>query len=251
MLQIHNLKKSYFDGKIQQVIFEDLNLEIEHGKFTAILGPNGCGKTTLLNILAGITHCDGGKIFFNKRDLNSVKVGYVFQDYRRSLFPWRRVKENISFPLKILGLDKKTREKECVGICQQFNINVDPEAFPYQLSGGQQQLISFIRGLIIKPDLYLLDEPFSSLDHDTTLRMMMKLSQIWDKTRITTLLVSHDIDEAIFSSNQIIVLSNKPSRVIKIFTNPLPYPRTLELFATEEYHKLKKDVLSIYSKLII
>jgi len=251
MLEIKNLKKTYYNNQQTIKVFDDFNLNINDGEFITIFGPNGCGKTTLLNMIAGILTPDFGEINFNKKLISSLRIGFVFQDYRNSLFPWLRIKDNISFPLKLKNVDKKTRDDEVVKMCKKFGCNFNIDSFPYELSGGQQQFISLLRGLIIDPELYLLDEPFSSLDYHTTLFMLEKLSEIWQKTKITTLFVSHEIDEAIFLSQRIVLLSNKPSSVVKIFNNPLPYPRKISLLGCPEFAKLKNEILNIYSQEIL
>ncbi len=251
MLEIKNLKKTYYNNRQTIKVFDDFNLNVNDGEFITIFGPNGCGKTTLLNIMAGILTPDFGEINFNQKLISSLRIGFVFQDYRNSLFPWLRIKDNISFPLKLKNVDKKTRDDEVVKMCKKFGCSFNLESFPYELSGGQQQFISLLRGLIINPELYLLDEPFSSLDYQTTLFMLEQLSEIWQKTKITTLFVSHEIDEAIFLSQRIILLSNKPSSIVKIFDNPLPFPRKISLLGSPEFAKLKKEILNIYSQEIL
>lgn len=251
MLEIKNLEKAYFNNQQTVRVFDNFNLSVNDGEFITIFGPNGCGKTTLLNIIAGTLKLDSGEINFNDRPINSLRIGFVFQDYRNSLFPWLKIKDNISFPLKLKNVDRKIREKEVGEMCKRFGCNFNLESFSYELSGGQQQFISLLRGLIINPELYLLDEPFSSLDYQTTLLMLEKLSEIWQKTKITTLFVSHEIDEAIFLSQRIVLLSNKPSSIVKIFDNPLPYPRKISLLGSPEFAKLKKEILAIYSQEIL
>jgi len=251
MIEIKNLKKAYHNNQQTVEVFGDFNLNVNDGEFITIFGPNGCGKTTLLNIVAGILTPDFGEINYNNKPIDSLRIGFVFQDYRNSLFPWLRIKDNISFPLRLKNIDRKSRDDEVAKMCKKFSCTFNLESFPYELSGGQQQFISLLRGLIINPKVYLLDEPFSSLDYQTTLSMLEKLSEIWQKTKITTLFVSHEIDEAIFLSQRIVLLSNKPSSIIKIFDNPLPYPRKISLLGTPEFAKLKKEILNIYSQEIL
>ena len=249
MLKISNLQKIYRDHTQTQIeVFRNFNLQVSEGEFITIFGPNGCGKTTLLNCIAGTIKADSGSITFNDNPTHNLKVGYVFQDYKNSLFPWLKVKDNISFPIKLKGLSKIKREEKVKLLCKNYGCNIKLELYPYQLSGGQQQFISLLRGLIIEPEIYLLDEPFSSLDYQTTLSMLEKFLEIWRKTKITTLFVSHEIDEAIFLAQKIVLLSNKPTKVVKIFENPLPYPRKIDLLGSLEFAKLKKEILGIYSQ---
>ena len=251
MLKIESIKKSYENQGRTIEVFANFNLEIIGGEFIAIFGPNGCGKTTLLNMVGNIIEPDSGKISFDGKLLDSLKIGYVFQDYRSSLFPWLKVRDNILFPLKLQRLAKDERDKILEALCKKFGCSFDLDAYPYQLSGGQQQFTSLLRGLVIEPQVYLLDEPFSSLDYQTTLFMLEKLADIWQKTKITTLFISHEIDEAIFLAQKIVLLSNKPTNVVKIFQNPLPYPRKIGLLGTPEFAILKREILNIYAQEIM
>jgi len=252
MLKIVNLRKIYKDSRNSPIeVFKDFNLEIKKGDFVAIFGPNGCGKTTLLNLIAGILNSDNGSITFEGKPTNNIKIGYVFQDYKNSLFPWLKIKDNISFPIKLKGYNKQEKKQTVKRLCKDYGFNINLEFYPYQLSGGQQQFVSLLRGLIMEPALYLLDEPFSSLDYQTTILMLGKMAEIWQKTRITTLFISHEIDETIFLAQKIILLSNKPTNIIKTFLNPLPYPRKIELMNSPEFIKLKKEILEIYNQELI
>ena len=248
MLKIENIKKSYKDQGRKTEVFADFNLEIIEGEFVAIFGPNACGKTTLLNLIGNIVEPDAGGISFGGKPLDSLKIGYVFQDYKNSLFPWLKVRDNIAFPLKLRKVTKSERDKIVNILCKKFGCTFNLDTYPYQLSGGQQQFISLLRGLAIDPQIYLLDEPFSSLDYQTTLLMLEKLADMWQKTKVTTLFVSHEIDEAIFLAQKIVLLSNKPTDVVKIFQNPLPYPRKINLIGTPEFANLKREVLNIYAE---
>ena len=213
MLKITNLQKSFQDNLGHSVeVFKNFNLEISGGEFLAIFGPNGCGKTTLLNLIAGIDKADDGKIIF---DDPKTKIAFIFQNYRESLFPWLNVIDNISYPLKLQGIPEEKRHVQVKNLCEQFGVQINFENYPYTLSGGQQQLATILRALITKPDIILLDEPFSSLDYQTTLFMLNKTQEIWQETGITFIFVSHDIDEAIFLSQRLILLSKKPTMIAK------------------------------------
>lgn len=246
-MKISNLKKSYKNRGENVEVFSNLSAEIDPGEFVAIFGPNGCGKTTLLNIIANSVAPDGGAVIYDKERMDTIKIGYVFQDYRHSLFPWLKVKNNIAFPLKLRGVPKMERHEKVRGLCEKFGCTFDLDVYPYQLSGGQQQFASLLRGLIISPDIYLLDEPFSSLDYQTRLFMLEKLVEIWGELHTTTIFVSHDIDEAIFLAQKVLLLSNKPTKVVKTLLNPLPYPRQISLIGTPEFAEMKKEILSIYA----
>lgn len=249
MLCLNQLSKSYpTAGKQTSAIFSNLQLTVATGELIAICGPNGCGKTTLLNLIAGLIKPDHGSITFNGHTTNNLQIGYVFQDYRHSLFPWLTVKDNITWPLKIQGLDRPARYAQLVKLYQKYHCRLNPHLYPYQLSGGQQQLVAILRGLIIKPDLYLLDEPLSSLDYRTGLDMLVKLARMWEANQTTTLFVSHNLDEAIFLAQRIILLGNKPTTVIGDFPNPLPYPRQIDLLTQADFFTLKKKIFKLYQQ---
>jgi NitT/TauT family transport system ATP-binding protein len=251
MLLIKDLSKKYQNSQGGEItIFKNFNLEIKSGEFVAIFGPNGCGKSTLLNIVGGLVDSDLGSVQFADKNIEMTNVGFVFQDYRNSLFPWLRVKDNISFPLK---LDKKSKfeiKTRIDELSKEFDLNFDLNAYPYNLSGGQQQSVSLLRGIINNPEIFLLDEPFASLDYQTTLSMMEKLLFIWQKTKLTTVFISHEIDEAIFLAQKIILLSNKPTQIIETIDNPLDYPRKPEIIGTPEFAVLKQKILTKYLQLL-
>jgi len=254
MLKISNLSKTHVnkDGSTIKV-FDNLNLEISDNSFISIFGPNGCGKTTLLDLISGLTEPDSGTITLLNNEVKNKKIGYVFQDYRNSLFPWRNVEENISFPLEV-GVNKlsdpKKIKESVLALCSKFDYSFNLKSYPYNLSGGQQQFIALLRALVIKPDLYILDEPFASLDYQTTLFMLQKTTEIWQKENITTLFVSHELDEAIFLGQKIILLGKNPTGIVEVFDNPLPYPRTIELLRTPQFALIKNKILDKYMAII-
>lgn len=243
MLKINNLEKVYNHNGSPAKVFDSLNLEIARGEFIGIFGPNGCGKTTLLNLISGLDKNFSGKINFD----NEVKISYVFQNYRESIFPWLTIADNITYPLKLQGLSPKEQKNTAQNICNQFNIKLNLSDYPYTLSGGQQQLVAILRGLITKPDILLFDEPLSSIDYQTTLFMLSKIQEIWQETKTTIIFISHDIDEAITLSQKIILLSSKPTRVIKTFDNHLNYPRKTDIMGTSEFVALKHNILSVFT----
>jgi NitT/TauT family transport system ATP-binding protein len=250
MLKVKNLTKKYTkENNIESTIFKNFNLEVQKGEFISIFGPNGCGKSTLFNSIGNLITYNGS-ITFNDKKISEIKIGVVFQDYRNSLFPWMKIKDNIIFPLKIAGFSKVDSLKKLEKIKQKFKLDIDLNLYPYELSGGQQQLVSILRRIISEPELFLLDEPFASLDYQTTLFMMQKLLLIWQETQLTTLFISHEIDEAIFLSQKIILLSNAPTEINAIIENPLPYPRKPEIIGSKKFVVLKNKILNKYLKLL-
>ena len=215
-------------------------------EFVSLFGPNGSGKTTLLNIIAGIETQDMGTILINQKKPKKARLGFVFQSCDESLFPWKTVFENISFPLEI----QKRPEEERVQIIEELlrSVYMLPlrNNFIYELSGGQKQLTAILRAFAMDPELLILDEPFSSLDHSLTRRMEIQLLGIWQTKKIPTIFVSHDIDEAIFLSDQVIILSSQPSRIKQLVNIDLPRPRTPEMLVSQEFLELKREILNSF-----
>ena len=245
MLTLKNITYAYGLGPETQVL-NNFNLDIKPGEFVSIIGPNGCGKSTLLNLASGLLQAQSGIITFNGKSMRDCKAGFVFQNYSESLFPWLTVRENITFPLKAKGVSKVERLKQVDELCAKLNVRIPLEVRPQSLSGGQQQLVSILRSLIIQPEILFLDEPFSSLDYQTTLEMMIEFRKIWEAQPTTTLFVSHDIDEALYLSSKIIVLSKKPAAIKKIVANTLPSMRSPEIMKSAEFASLKQEILSLY-----
>lgn len=247
MLIIENVNKSYKGRGDDVKIFNDLSLKIRDEEFISLVGPNGCGKTTLFNLIAGFDKDFTGNIKINKES----GVGFVFQNYKESLFPWLTASENISYPLKIKGVKTNERRDRVINICKEFNIHIPLDEYPYKLSGGQQQMISILRSLIASPGIILMDEPFSSLDYETTLFLRSKLMEIWSKAKISVLFISHDIEEALMLSQKVFLLSNKPTRIIKKYEVNLHYPRNNDILKSSEFIKIKMDLLNKYQAEIV
>ena len=245
MLTLNNLTYAY-GLKPETQVLNNFNLEIKPGEFVSIIGPNGCGKSTLLNLASGLLEAQSGKITFNGKLMSECKAGFVFQNYSESLFPWLTVRENIAFPLKAKGVEKEEQNKQVRELCAKLKVTIPLEVRPQSLSGGQQQLVSILRSLVIHPEILFLDEPFSSLDYQTTLEMKVEFRKIWEAQPTTTLFVSHDIDEALYLSSKIVVLSKKPAVIKKIVENNLPIVRSPAIMNSPEFASLKQEILSLY-----
>lgn len=246
MLKISGLDKSFTNNRKRFVVFKDFNLDIPKNQVFAIFGPNGCGKTTLLNIIAGFIKKENGVIEYDGEKLPQNQIGIVLQDYRASLMPWLTVKQNIALPLAIKRIEENKCYQEVINICKLFHFTANLDAFPYQLSGGQQQFVAILRALVTKPNILLMDEPFSSLDFETSLMMQEKISDILRQTKITTLFISHDIDSSIMLADNIALLSNKPTRIIKTFDNLLPHPREITQMSSKIFIDIKRKILERY-----
>ena len=240
LIKINNLDKSF--SKEKGDVLKDINLEINNGEFIVLFGPNGCGKTTLLNTLAGIIPPDKGIVKIGGKRTNEEKIGYIFQDYRDSLLPWKTNLENIAFPLELEGMNKEDRINKAKELVNTFDINIPLSNYPYQSSGGEQQLVALLREVIAKPKIILMDEPFSALHHESRNYLKVKVQEIWEELGLTILFVSHDIAEAIQLGDKILIMDS--GRIIKKLRVDIPRIRTEEIQFSEKFRLLRKEIIS-------
>lgn len=227
-------------------LYRDFNLEIEAGKITTIFGPNGSGKSTLFNILTGIITHDSGNIEIKSKE--KIYKSYIFQNYRESLLPWKTNFENVAFPLKIQNLSKKEIEHRIKELTELFEFKCDWDGYPYELSGGQQQILAFLRALITHPNLLFIDEPFSALDYENNLKLRKHLQAYFIKHKPTIVIITHNIEEAVHLSHQIIVLKSNHTRIGDIISNSIPHPRSTNTLKEETFEVVKKRVISAFQK---
>lgn len=244
LLTIRGLNKSF--GNV--TVYKDFDMDLPMGSFTSVFGPNGCGKSTLINMISGLMPADSGKVSYDGKSIAECRLSYVFQNYREALFPWLRAIDNIHYPLKRLGLTKAERVERIERLIADFGVRIDLNAYPYQLSGGQQQAVSIIRALVREPDVLFLDEPFSALDYEMTLLMREKLQHLFQKTRTTMILVSHDLEEAVQMADNVVLLSRRPTRVAEIVHVPLPRPRLTESLTEDAFTRLRARCLAVFQQ---
>jgi NitT/TauT family transport system ATP-binding protein len=224
-------------------IYEDFSIDLPMGKFISVFGPNGCGKSTFINMISGLMPMDAGEVFYDGQTIRDTTISYVFQNYREALFPWMRAVDNIHYPLKVLGVPRAERRLRVEKLLAEFDVPFDLNAYPYTLSGGQQQTVSILRALVTDPEVLFLDEPFSALDYEMTLFMRERLQHIFMKLKTTMLLVSHDLEEAIQLADQVVLLTRRPTRVAEIVNVDLPWPRDLDVTTGEGFINLKRHCL--------
>jgi NitT/TauT family transport system ATP-binding protein len=241
---IRGLTKRFSDA----TIYDNFDFDIPRGKLMSVFGPNGCGKSTLINMIAGLFPVDAGEILFDGQPLSSIKFGYVFQNYREAMFPWLRAFDNIAYPLKVMGVPKAERIVRVEKIVANLNVKIDLNLYPYQMSGGQQQLVSIMRALIVEPEILFLDEPFSALDYEMTLFMRERLQKIFMKLKTTMLLVSHDLEEAIQLADKVVLLTRRPTKVAEIVDVDLPWPRNLDVTTGQAFISLKRHCLERFQR---
>lgn len=252
-LEIKNVSKTFSypaKGKSRLEVLNNFSLSVGKGEFLTFFGPNACGKTTLLNIVSGLISSDNGSVLIDGRLPSQAKIGFVFQNYQNSLLPWRTNIDNVALSLEIEGVSKKQRLENARNFLRKFKIDIPEDSYPYQLSGGQQQLLCIARALISDPDVLLMDEPFNQLDFQTRIGMNEKIQDIWMKTGKTIIFVSHDLDEAVLLADRVVLLTERPARIAKILENKLPRPRKTKVLQDEEFFKLKGKALEIFEKVL-
>jgi NitT/TauT family transport system ATP-binding protein len=241
---IRGLSKRFSDT----AIYDNFDFDIPRGKLISVFGPNGCGKSTLINMIAGLFPADAGEILFDGQPISKIRFGYVFQNYREAMFPWLRAFDNIAYPLKLIGVSKAERTVRVERLAAHLGVKIDLALYPYQLSGGQQQLVSIMRALIVEPEILFLDEPFSALDYEMTLFMREQLQRVFMETATTTVLVSHDLEEAVYLSDRILLLSRHPARAVDFVTYDAPRPRTLATMSEAGFISTKAHCLDVFQR---
>ena len=229
-----------------QAVYAGFDLDLRRGDVLSVFGPNGCGKSTLINMLAGLLPADAGEMLFDGRTVREIRVGYVFQNYREALFPWKRSAENLRYPLRRMGLPKVEIERRVERLCAQFRVRFDLARYPYELSGGQQQLVSIMRALAVEPEVLFLDEPFSALDYETTLDLRDLLQRVLKETGVTTMLVSHDLEESIVLADRLLMLTRRPTTVAADLPVTLPWPRTAATLSEPAFVGIRRRCLDVF-----
>lgn len=230
------------------VIYDNFDLDIPRGELISVFGPNGCGKSTLINMIAGLIPVDSGEILFDGMHLDEIKFGYVFQNYREALFPWLRAFDNIAYPLKITKVPPAERKARTEKLVEHLGIKLDLNLYPYQMSGGQQQLVSILRALVVEPEILFLDEPFSALDYEMTLFMREQLQRLFMESGTTMVLVSHDLEEAVYLADRVLLLSRHPARVADFTRVEVPRPRTNATLSDADFVRTKAHCLEVFQR---
>lgn len=216
ILRVCNLSKKYQNKEGEVQALKDINFDIKSGEFVSIIGPSGCGKSTLLSIIAGLEDKTTGKVFLEDKEINGISsdIGYMLQ--KDCLLEWKNILDNTMFGLELKGFRNKENQKYVENLLKKYNLYEFKNKYPSELSGGMRQRVALIRTLAIKPKILLLDEAFSALDYQTRIMVTNDIYQILKKEKITALIVTHDISEAISMSDRIIVLTNRPGTIKKI-----------------------------------
>ena len=239
-LRVENLSKKFDTPNGEILALNKINFQIFRREFISVIGPSGCGKTTLIRTLAGLEFPSSGNVFLEGKKMEGpgAERGMVFQDY--TLFPWLSVKKNVMFGLEIKGLGKLKAEAEAMEWLDIVGLGKFADAYPEQLSGGMKQRVAIARSLANRPEILFLDEPFGALDAQTRSSMQAYLLKIWQNVDVTVFFVTHDLDEAIYLSDRILVLRANPGEIDELIEVPVPRPRAPGQFLTPEFLATKK-----------
>ncbi len=248
LLNVEHIGKQYGD----LLAVKDATFDVKEGEFISIVGPSGCGKTTLLKMICGLLEPSSGQVKIHEQQVTSSvpEMILVFQDYSRSLFPWLSVRKNVLFPLKnrsdLNSAEKERRAQEAI---QAVGLEDSFDQYPWQLSGGMQQRVAIARAIAFRPEILLLDEPFASVDALTRAELEDLVLRLQAKFKITVLLVTHDIDEAVYLADRVFVLGPPPSVVIRAVTVELPSPRSqTETRSDPRFLEIRNEIHDLITK---
>lgn len=235
MLKIEGLSKSFSRQGKTITALEGFNLDVDEGEFVAIVGPSGCGKSTFLHIFGGFEAKNAGRMMLDGAEVSGPGIdrGMLFQEY--ALYPWRTVMGNVLWPLEAQGVEKAKRLEIASKYVSLVGLNDFTSHYPNELSGGMKQRVALARLLALNPRVLLMDEPFGALDAQNREFLQEELERIWEQTRKTVLFVTHDIDEAIYLSDRVIVFTARPGRIKSDIRINLPRPRSIEIKKSPEY----------------
>lgn len=235
-ITLTQVSKIYANGT---VALQDLNLVIQKSEFVSLVGPSGCGKSTVLRLIAGLGRINTGSIDWGLSHRAS-KLAFVFQD--AALMPWANVWENVRLPLKLAGVSKKESAAVVQQALQRVGLAISDRSYPRQLSGGMKMRVSIARALVTQPNVLLMDEPFGALDEITRSKLNSDLLDLWQQQRWTVVFVTHNIYEAVYLSNRVIVMAARPGRVVADVAIDAPYPRTEEFRTSSVYNEYCRKV---------
>lgn len=245
MLEVSGLTHQYGRGEGAHIAVRDLTFTIESGQLACIVGPSGCGKSTLLRCISGLVPATGGSVRLHGDEVSGVPedLAVVFQDYSRSLFPWLTVAKNVEFPLRWQKVSKTERARRGAEVLESVGLSGVGKKYPWQLSGGMQQRVSIARALVSKPALLLMDEPFASVDAQTRGELEDLTRRVQRELGSTILLVTHDIDESVYLSDRVLVLSKSPASIVADIDIDLPDARDqITTRESEQFVALRGEV---------
>lgn len=251
VLTLDSVSKSFQSrGRTVEAI-KDIGLTVGTGEFVTIVGPSGCGKSTILNLVAGLDSQTAGTITFKGKAVRAGdrRVGYVTQ--QDNLFPWRTLRNNIAFPLEVVGAGRAVIAERVQHWIDKVGLSSFEEAFPHELSGGMRQRANIARTLIYEPELIMMDEPFGPLDAQTRLQLQLELLRIWEESRVSVLFITHDLTEAVALSSRVAIMSARPGRIAKWRDVTLRYPRNIaQIHDDAHYREIYDDLWHTLARMV-
>jgi NitT/TauT family transport system ATP-binding protein len=246
-IQVHGLSKTYDTERGAVRALAGIEFAIAEGEFVAVVGPSGCGKSTLLKILAGLLPPSTGEAALRGEPITGPRrdIGVVFQS--PVLFPWRSVMDNVMLPVQVQGLDRTLCSGRAWELLKLVGLADFEHRFPWELSGGMQQRVALVRGLVHDPAMLLMDEPFGALDAMTREAMNLETQRIWLEKRKTVLFITHSISEAVFLADRVFVMTPRPGKLMRVTHVRLPRPRTLEMVTTPAFGEFVREIRSCFS----
>ena len=243
-VKIDNVKKIYNSRNGEMIALNGVSLDIYENEFICVVGPSGCERSTLLNIIAGLLEPSSGKVYCDGKEVvgTGTERGVVFQQY--ALFPWMTVKKNVMFGLNLQGIKGAEAEEKAMKYIKMVQLEDFLDHYPKELSGGMKQRVAIARAYAVNPSVLLMDEPFGALDAQTRTQLQSELLETWEKERKTCFFITHDVDEEIILAQKVIIMSARPGRIKEIVDINIPYPRTQETKMAPEFLELKNHIWS-------
>jgi NitT/TauT family transport system ATP-binding protein len=253
MLSVEHLRKTYQVGGAPLEVLRDITFTVEPGEFVTVVGPSGAGKTTLLRCLSGLLPRSGGSVVLTETgkviDSPPEEIACVFQDYSRSLMPWSKVGRNVAIPLKNKIKDRAERQQRVDEALREVGLEGFADSYPWQLSGGMQQRVAIARALAYRPEFLIMDEPFASVDAQTRADLEDLILRVRHDAGLTIVLVTHDIDEAVYLGDRVIVMSSRPTTIVETLTVDLPRPRSqVATKGLPSFAELRTQVLKLITR---
>jgi NitT/TauT family transport system ATP-binding protein len=247
-IEIRNVSKEFEGRGGTTVALQNVSFDVASNEFVCVVGPSGCGKSTILNIIAGLTEPSSGTVKVGGKEISGPgkERGVVFQQY--ALFPWKTVVENVEFGLKFQEIPKGERRQIAEKYLELVGLKDFRDAYPKELSGGMKQRVAIARAYAVNPEVLLMDEPFGALDAQTRVQLQENLLTTWENERKTCFFITHDVEEAVFLAQRIVIMSARPGRLKEIIEVNLPYPRVQELKLTKEFTELKNRLWAMVYK---
>ncbi len=255
-IRLEHVNKEFTARRQRITALEDINMEFKKGELVSIVGPSGCGKSTIIRMIDDIIKPSSGAITVDGYTYDNAKpvskdmirkLGFIFQI--PNLYPWLTVRQNVTLPLRILGLESSGYRDYAEELLGMIRLSDYADSFPREISGGMTQRIGVIRGMVHRPEMLMMDEPFGALDDDTRLQLNLELLNIWEKTGMTILFITHNVEEAVLLSQRIYVMSSNPGRVTADVTISFDQPRTAELVKRPEFSAYCSKIENLIGKI--